>query len=82
MIISKKRADNCELDDGHGGSVGLDNHIRYVYEEGGTPDGDCAQLDDFEDANHFFNTWPSKHYYYADYWAGEEISPEVIQNHY
>jgi len=81
LIFDVDRAKACDLDDGWGGSVGIDNHMRYIIEESGTPDGDVASLDDYQDAEHFFSTFSEKdNYFFDDY--GNEYTPDDIYSYY
>lgn len=44
MIFDRYRVLHEQLDDGEGGEVSLEDHVEYVMECCGTPDGDCADL--------------------------------------
>ena len=82
LIFDKSRVNHCELDDGYGGNVGLENHLRYLREECGTPDGDCDNLDNFDDAEHFFGTYSETDCIFVEDYSYDELLPEDIYDYF
>jgi hypothetical protein len=82
LIFDKNRVEACDLDDGYGGNVGLQNHLRYVNEESGSPDGDVDDLSNYDSAEEFFNVHLPENSVFADYWAGEELTVEEIEEYF
>lgn len=76
-VFDKERADKCQLDDGHGGNVGLENHLRYLREEGGTPDCNVELLEDYDTPEDFFEEYPEDQNYYTDDCCERLVKEEI-----
>jgi hypothetical protein len=82
MIFDRYRVLHEQLDDGEGNEVSLEDHVEYVLNYSGTPDGDCADLEDFEDAEHFFNVFSETDSVFVDYINGNELTKDDIYDFY